>query len=1257
MSSRSGSTLGGGGGGGLSAGHHKLAEKLSLINDRGVGMLTRIYNIKKACGDAKSKPAFLSDKTLESAIKYIVRRFPNVDIKGLQAITPIRNDIIKSLSLYYYTFVDLLDFKDQVCELLTTMDACQIHLDITVNYELTRAYLDLVATYVALMVLLSRVEDRKAVLGLFNAAHEMVHNQSDLSFPRLGQMIVDYEQPVRRLADEFVPHTKLLSGALRSLWPVYVQRNLTADKWRSDQKLSLVGNPAQLLKPSATDTVSCEYLSLETMERWIIFGFLLCHQNLQPQPPNQQQHNPDGNVAHKLWIAALESNYSIALFRDETVPIHSFVQSFFETLKGYSKKVSEVKEAHTHATQKAVYRHRERRKYLRTALKELAMILTDQPGLLGPKVLLVFIGLSLARDEVCWLLRHGAPNSGGGNNQKNAGTGTGGTGKSSGKSSGVEDLLVDRQLPELLFHMEELRMLVRKYSQVVQRYYVQYLVGFDAIQLAQSIQSVYGNQQDQQHYQQDPTFVILQSIVHTISALSVKQVEDNELFDLRALRLDWFRVQAYCSSAGSGGVGGGYNSNNSKLNLFDHRQLASQLDTAAHHTRMVDYLDEMLVDTSDLSLFCFYNKTFEDQFHMCLEFPAQNRYIIAFPLVCGHFQSCAHELCPEERHHIRERSLSVVNMFLDDMAKEAKNILTTVCDEQCTMSDRLLPKHCALLIAQAVNRKKKDKSTTNSKGKNAGTSMLLGGAGDDNDRPGSESYRKTREELTTMDKLHMALTELCYALNYCATINVWEYTFAPREYLHQHLETRFGRALVGMAMFNADTGDIAKPSELLASVRAYMSVLQTVENYVHIDVTRVFNNALLQQTQHADSHGDKTIASSYTQWYSEVLLRRVSAGNICYSPNQRAFVSLTADGAVPFNAEEFSDIGELRALAELVGPYGMKLLNETLTWHVASQVQELKKLVAANRDVLLALRTNFDKPDVMKTEFKKLQHVDNVLQRMTIVGVILSFRQLAQSALRDVLEDRVPFLLASIQDYHQQHQLRIGGVIGNGGVNGVSGVGIGASGINGVSATADTMLVSEMASAAGLECAVDPALAAALRNQKTADEHDEHLTACLLMVFVAVSVPKLARSEHSFYRASLEGHANNVHCVAAAVNAVFGALFTVCSAGAVPAAGAGADPNSAAGVGSDIEDRMKEFLALASSSLLRLGQEADRDTVRNRESVYLLLDQIVQESPFLTMDLLESCFPYALIRNAYHAVYKIEHHQHGGHSSSSSHQI
>jgi len=55
---------------------------------------------------------------------------------------------------------------------------------------------------------------------------------SDVSFPRLGQMIMDYDPPLRKLSEEFVPHSKLLVSALLSLQHVYLRRNLTADKWR-----------------------------------------------------------------------------------------------------------------------------------------------------------------------------------------------------------------------------------------------------------------------------------------------------------------------------------------------------------------------------------------------------------------------------------------------------------------------------------------------------------------------------------------------------------------------------------------------------------------------------------------------------------------------------------------------------------------------------------------------------------------------------------------------------------------------------------------------------------------------------------------------------------------------------------------------------------------------------------------------------------------------------------------------------------------
>lgn len=74
---------------------------------------------------------------------------------------------------------------------------------------------------------------------------------------------------------------------------------------------------------------------------------------------------------------------------------------------------------------------------------------------------------------------------------------------------------------------------------------------------------------------------------------------------------------------------------------------------------------------------------------------------------------------------------------------------------------------------------------------------------------------------------------------------------------------------------------------------------------------------------------------------------------------------------------------------------------------------------------------------------------------------------------------------------------------------------------------------------------MDPVLTMALRNHKSKNNEDEYAIACLLMVFVAVSIPKLARSESSIYRANLEGHANNIHCIATAVNNMFGAMFAL----------------------------------------------------------------------------------------------------------------
>lgn len=65
--------------------------------------------------------------------------------------------------------------------------------------------------------------------------------------------------------------------------------------------------------------------------------------------------------------------------------------------------------------------HRDRRRFLRGALRELCLLIKDQPGLLGPKILFVWMALSFSRDEVLWLLRHvDVWPSGGGKKNKHA---------------------------------------------------------------------------------------------------------------------------------------------------------------------------------------------------------------------------------------------------------------------------------------------------------------------------------------------------------------------------------------------------------------------------------------------------------------------------------------------------------------------------------------------------------------------------------------------------------------------------------------------------------------------------------------------------------------------------------------------------------------------------------------------------------------------------------------------------------------------
>ena len=98
---------------------------------------------------------------------------------------------------------------------------------------------------------------------------------------------------------------------------------------------------------------------------------------------------------------------------------------------------------------------------------------------------------------------------------------------------------------------------------------------------------------------------------------------------------------------------------------------------------------------------------------------------------------------------------------------------------------------------------------------------------------------------------------------------------------------------------------------------------------------------------------------------------------------------------------------------------------------------------------------------------------------MTIVGVILCFRQLGQEALNDVLNQRVPFLLSSIIDFKEHFPAEE--------VDATVKIVIFffISLLNCIINALSRQVVNEMASAAGLSCIVDPVLVTALKVQRT----------------------------------------------------------------------------------------------------------------------------------------------------------------------------
>ncbi|KAL5111341.1 Nck-associated protein 1 [Taenia crassiceps] len=1219
----------------------KIAERLSILNRRQLGVLTRLYFMKTNLADSDTRHPFLpgGDKSFDSAWKVLLKKFPSLDSRSNSILSIFCNqkEIFKQTSLLYYNFVDVLEVQDNVLDLLQRISNAGIRLEITLNSDLTYLYLELTTNYFAMMYFLTRIPDLKAVLVLFNFLFEQANGKPEPNFSRMAERFTEPpEVLLKHLLEEFKPYAPVLSLALGSLNDFFIRRTVRAQNWRDSLFLNILAEPRKITHTALSDQLACELLSYEVMERWVVFGFLL----VGPSSVG------DGDDAFSRIRLALRNSYVVVLFRDEVIHVHSLLITFFESVwtgKSSSKRLSDIKEAMSIAYSQAPGAHSDRRAYLRSSLRQLHSVLSDQPGLLGPKAFIVFWGLSYAADEIHWLLRHF-------NNMQPK------------RNINVEEF-ADVALPELLYYIEDLRHLVRRYTAVIQRFHIQMLPSYDAPGLEEYLRPSINYLPMEEVDIFNGMLTQLREVEDLLTSSSPRHCE------FTSLRLDWLRLQAILSSK------------DSPLPLANCRRLAEHLHSTTFHTRLIDQVEDLLRQVSDLSVYYFYWNKLEEVFNHSLAYPSQLRYSGVFLSLPSSFVNICHEMCPKERFIVGRTAGNLTRRFCRKLVDALCTAFFTRLEEACTFAEQLAPQKSVpwLIEEKLLKKKAADTNGTIKKNKTGSglgqpTSVLV--------MPGTESFRRDRVDQTTHDKTLFTLSQLCSALTFRKELHAFEEVFDPRTVLQTELQMRLFEYLrpivntypTGPAdKSDVETRRLVRPSDMLRRAQAVMEVLIDLEDLVCIDVVAVFSSVFEQHT-HPSSDTSKnvsTLTTHYSEWYADDFIQQAYLGHFVYSPLLMTFVTMPSPDSPRFRAEEYSDLNELRALAELIGPVGMKYLHSRIMDQIGSRVDEVKKLVILNRPLLEELRGAFDDPVKTRKLAAQLLRVDMLLSYLREIGIGLAFLSLCREALGDVTQLRAPFLVETAKNIriHMRRQGK-GKLIpsaifeteveegGESGTNMGTGSGGGAEHV--VRLLEAQLLTSGLCASMGISCdGLDAGLCELLRlTQRSSTSWNggagstaptaepplnlQYHIACLFIVFVANALPQLARVSGCAYRVNLAANEGNTHCIAYAVTTLMVCMFSVLSPG-------------------DLEERSTEFLALASSNLLRLGLETSSSLVsaaeisgagdniassrhtnnpncvssENRDSVYLLFDEIVRLSPVLTANLQEACFPCALIRSAY----------------------
>lgn len=1184
--------------------------KYQELLDEGSGILKRLQGTRYNYCDPKARPGLLADKAQDKVVSKLISRFPEVPdvdkISGFDLLITKSKAVMDDLEGPYYNFVDAYLYVAKVSKFIIEESAnVRGHLSLESAPILTGYFMSLFTLMCRVTVFAAIVvpfNDKKLTMIAYSVLYSRLKSKAETHYEDTAKWLAQISSNdagfgTGSVSAALVYLIELFDGkaepalkeALKELVFTYKQV-MNASELRTKEALNITLKPAELGLPT-NDFLRLQLMHAADVKVWVAYALAVTPKVLEEQ------------WGQDVLSCVLDDALVVEIVGDIYFSVVDLEDAWAVMRKKWKKlpKVDKIfKLHHTALLEKGSTIHPKLVVYLRQELSALRTLVLDTPQLAAPKILVIFGGIVMARDEVFWMIRH----------QRAVAT-------LWGKRTKANWTADPSAVADLIRLISDLSMLVSDYRDDVARYYAAYLCGADAAAAPEALGVVSPELGDATSSAEDFSAGIEALAAGGVDSIVERAAADEEVPELFQVG-DTAETIEYAAAVNGHAV--------------TQRNQLCVIRVIGQHSRFISSIEDLLGIYCDIGQLYYFKEELEGLFEAYVNDAPDCENVGIYYDLLSKFPLIANAYWPEELPIVGAECLRLAELFSVRLAEAVRNWLRKYIHVVTGFYTQMQPESI-YLIARAKEPDFKPPTKEWHPPADIGT----------------ESMFKNRRKLQSPRMAKRKILQIVSALAEITPIVIYDSEIAPMEYIRELVENYIkdfirkafkphapepssAELIVSPAAATAASASdvmqtISQPSSVRRKLDAALSAISELEHAAPLGLEVIWRKILLKEFYvknicrfgYKDSSflvkpEAKTSISKIVSFYVGFVKNVIPASNntIVYSPSRKGFFSKTLGSshsqlggysvsATPgnFRAENFTDSGELAALVSIIGPYGVKIIDTALLCAAQEEIIKMRDILAVNGAVLNEIAANYTNEPKYYELIKKVKDLDKFVGYATVVGNILALRTLFKDAMRTVGEDTCPHIWNTLSNLNESYEH--------------------ASNIEPEFAAAE-YLASDHGFVTGTP---DLAFRAVMKHAiQEKSEAWTHLPALFAIMFHS-SLWKEAQ-----FIPSMEGYQNNLHTIAPVINYLIAGYYIAIA-------------NDAPVDDKVIVDNLTKFVEISSITLTRLASmaKADKRFGMDMSSVMVFVDKFVESSPFLTHDMLEGIIPYTLFRGLFRDLY------------------